>query len=122
MYRPSFLVAMVIAVSACSTAGGLYKEGDATHGEFSAKKTILTVIGAIGTALIMSNNSGGDGTYYDPNQYGNFSTTEAQPTQAATNSPPSKEEQLAELKRLFEGNLISETYYTERKKAILADP
>jgi len=107
MKKLTLLVILITVLTACSTAGGLYKEGDATHGEKKKKKTILTVIGAIGTALIMSNNAGGDGTYYDPNQYGNFSTTEAQSTQAATNSPPSKEEQLAELKRLFEGNLIS---------------
>ncbi|MDD5480672.1 hypothetical protein [Rhodoferax sp.] len=39
---------------------------------------------------------------------------------AATAAPKSKEEQLVELKRLFDGNLISKDAYAERQKVILS--
>ncbi len=41
---------------------------------------------------------------------------------AVTTAPKSKEEELIELKRLFDGNLISKEAYTDRQKAILSGP
>ncbi len=39
---------------------------------------------------------------------------------AVTTAPQSKEEQLVELKRLFDGNLISKEAYADRQKVILS--
>lgn len=39
---------------------------------------------------------------------------------AVTTSPKSKEEELVELKRLFDGNLISKEAYADRQKTILS--
>lgn len=55
-------------LSACSTAGGIYKKDDAEHGEFSAGRTILGVIGAVGIVLgakELSKSGGGGNSYAD---------------------------------------------------------
>jgi hypothetical protein len=58
----SLLVASVL-ISGCSTVGGIYKKDDPEHGEFSMEKTVLTVIGAIGTAALMHNAPKDDESY-----------------------------------------------------------
>lgn len=54
-------------VSACSTVGGMYKQDDPEHGEFSLEKTVLTVIGVIGTAALLHNTPRDD--EYDKNSW-----------------------------------------------------
>lgn len=69
MAKLLIVLTLLSALSACSSAGGLYKADDPEHSEFSAGKTILSVIGAIGAAVIIKNGSN-YGDYYDPYLYG----------------------------------------------------
>lgn len=69
------IIISVIAITACSTRGGIYKEGDVRDGEFAADKTILTVIGIIGSALLIGNSSNGDKNYNIPYEYDSYDTT-----------------------------------------------
>lgn len=48
----------------CSTAGGIYKEGDQKHGEFSGGRTFLTILG-IAAAAAAARHGGGGGSYAD---------------------------------------------------------
>jgi hypothetical protein len=45
----SILILSLLA--GCSTAGGIYKNGDHEHGEFSAGNTILGIVGVVGVVL-----------------------------------------------------------------------
>ena len=60
-----------VAVTGCSTNGGMYSEGSATHGEFSTWKTVgavflgILTLGAIGAgAYAGASNGGANGTTY----------------------------------------------------------
>lgn len=53
------LVAALLA--GCSTAGGIYKRGDAENGEFSLGKTLLSVIAVAGAVAVV--RKGGGGSY-----------------------------------------------------------
>jgi hypothetical protein len=47
-------------LAGCSTAGGIYKKGDQENGEFSAGRTILTILGvAAGVAAVRGAGGGG---------------------------------------------------------------
>lgn len=67
-----FLLALsILYLNACSTQGGLYRENDPKHGEFSAVNTILlpvAVVGvvALGAALAQSGGGHGGGYWEDP--------------------------------------------------------
>lgn len=115
------IVILMIVLSACSTSGGIYKKGSTKNGEFSAEKTVLTVIGVIGSALLMKNNSGYDNNDYMPYQYddsaSNALVTPTATTETITTSE--KEVQLAELQRLLDNNLITKEIYFERMKKII---
>lgn len=117
------LIILLTFLTACSTSGGIYKEGDPSHGEFSAEKTVLTVIGVIGTALLIKNNSSNDNNDYIPYQYDyGASNALATPTQISageTITTSSKEVQFAELQRLLDNNLITKEVYFERYNEIL---
>jgi len=119
------LLILIAVLSACSTSGGVYKKDDPSNGEFSAKKTVLTVIGVIGAALLMKNNSNYDNNYYMPYQYDNgadnaIATQTPTPTQTTEKiTTSSKEAQLAELQRLLDNNLITKEIYFERQNEIL---
>ena len=116
---------LLTAVTACSTSGGIYKQGDPSHGEFSAEKTILTVIGVIGAALVAKSNSGGDGNNYIPYQYDDTTNSKINPITPSTKesieavTTSTNEEQLAELKQLFDKNLITKEVYFERQNMIM---
>lgn len=56
----SVLVASIL--SACSSAGGIYKADDSTHGEFSAGRTVLSVLSVLAVAAAVKNGGGG-GSY-----------------------------------------------------------
>lgn len=57
------IITVSFFISSCSTSGGIYKKDDPQHGEFSVGRTLLSVIGAIGTAALIKN---GSNSYYDP--------------------------------------------------------
>jgi hypothetical protein len=62
--KQTILLLLVSVLVGCSTSGGMYKEGDAEHGEFSAGRTALTILGIIGAAAV-AKNAGGGGGYAD---------------------------------------------------------
>lgn len=118
-------VVLIAILSACSTSGGIYKKNDQSDGEFSVEKTILTVMGVIGVALLIRNNSGYDNDDYIPSNYSydannSIATQTLMPTQTnETITTSTKEVQLAELQRLLDNNLITKEIYFERQNEIL---
>ena len=60
--------------SACSTNGGMYSEGSATHGEFSTWKTVgavflgILTLGAIGAGAYAGASNSGGTTYVDSDE------------------------------------------------------
>ena len=46
-------------LSACSTAGGMYKADDSEHGDFSPGRTILSVVGVLAAVAAVKNSGGG---------------------------------------------------------------
>ena len=64
MYAMQKLLSWILIASlltGCSTAGGMYKKGDSTHGEFSTSRTILGVLGAAAVIAGARSKSGGGG-------------------------------------------------------------
>ena len=64
------IISLVLVVSfmvGCSTSGGIYKKGDASNGEFSAGRTILSVVGVL--AAIAAARGGGGGHSYAQSGY-----------------------------------------------------
>lgn len=55
----SMLVCVVLF--GCSTAGGIYKDGDGEHGEFSPGRTFLTILGIAAAAAAARGGGGGGG-------------------------------------------------------------
>lgn len=59
------LIAAVVACSVllgCSTAGGVYRQGDQNDGEFSVGRTFLTILG-VAAVVGAARNGGGGGGY-----------------------------------------------------------
>jgi hypothetical protein len=56
-----FLVVSLLV--GCSTSGGIYKKDDAANSEFSAGRTILTVVGVL-AAIAAAKGGGGGGNSY----------------------------------------------------------
>ena len=57
-------------LTGCSSTGGIYSENDPNNSEFSAGRTILSVVGAVGVVLgakALSKNGGGSS--YAGNSY-----------------------------------------------------
>jgi len=59
-------------LSGCSTTGGIYSQSDPNNSEFSAGRTILSVVGVVGVVLgaqAMSKGGGGGGSSYAASGY-----------------------------------------------------
>ena len=71
MMRAIAIWLIISILSACSTAGGMYKKDDAENGDFSAGRTILGVIGVVGIVLEARElgKSGGGGSSYADTGY-----------------------------------------------------
>ncbi len=63
MKNIAIILSLTIVLTACSTAGGLYKSDDPEHGEFSTNKTIMGILGIIGGAIIIKNSNNGAEDY-----------------------------------------------------------
>ena len=61
MKKFALLLLIFSLVSGCSSSGGIYKKDDATHGEFSPGRTLLSVLAVAGAVAVAKNGGGGGG-------------------------------------------------------------
>jgi hypothetical protein len=55
------LILLISFLVGCSTSGGIYKKGDSSNGDFSAGRTILSVIGVLAAVAAARGGGGGGG-------------------------------------------------------------
>jgi hypothetical protein len=59
MKKLALLLIIFSLLTGCSTSGGIYSKDDATHGEFSAGRTLLSIIAVAGAVALAKEKGGG---------------------------------------------------------------
>jgi hypothetical protein len=67
MKKVACTLLIVFQLVGCSTSGGIYKQDDSVHGEFSLGRTALTILG-VAAAVAAAKGGGGSG-YAAPPQF-----------------------------------------------------